>query len=184
MKKVLRKMPIKEKRYAQALLEIGIKNNALERFQKDLKVVLDDFLNNDELVEYLLRPEISDALKKELVLDLYKSKISVEIQNLLQVLIDRKSIKNIYGIAKEFSILADEKRNILNIEITSSEPLSEKQLKKICEKYKKEYAASDVKYVNVIDKSIIGGIRIQIGDRLMDGSISTRLKQLQKLLVR
>lgn len=177
-------MTIKEKRYAQALLEIGLESDSLEKFQKDLEIASEVYATNTQLTEYLLRPEISDDLKKCLIVELFKSEVSVEILNLLQLLIDRKSTKSISGIAKEFVILADEKRKILNIEITSSEPLSEKQLNLICEKYKKEYSASDVKYVQMIDKNIIGGIRVKIGDRLIDGTLSTKLKQLQRLLVR
>jgi F-type H+-transporting ATPase subunit delta len=67
--------------------------------------------------------------------------------------------------------------------ITSAAPIEQSQVNAIKDKYRKLHNASDVKTELVIDKSLIGGIKVKIGDKVIDGSIKGRLESLKELIV-
>jgi len=99
------------------------------------------------------------------------------------LLVDKERFENIRGIVEEYFRLADERKNILNMTIISAFPLEDVQINRIKEKYKKLYNKTDVKAKLIIDKSLIGGVKIQIGDKVIDDSIKGRLLCLKEALL-
>ncbi|OPZ91358.1 MAG: ATP synthase subunit delta [Firmicutes bacterium ADurb.Bin419] len=99
------------------------------------------------------------------------------------LLIDKARTKHIKGISNGYKRLADEKRDVLKLKIISAVQLDEQQVEKIREKYSKTYKKGKVSAILQIDKSLIGGIKVQIGDRVEDYSIKSRLDSLRSLLI-
>jgi F-type H+-transporting ATPase subunit delta len=67
---------------------------------------------------------------------------------------------------------------MMNVVITSATPLSSKQLNEVKDAVTKKYGKAE--FSTVIDPSLIGGLTIALGSRLLDGSIKTKLEQLRK----
>ena len=99
------------------------------------------------------------------------------------LLLDKKRFEKIIGIFEEFVKLADEEKNVLNITIISASPLEPIQLDKLTEKYRTLYNSSSINVTVKIDNDLIGGIKVIIGDKLIDGTIKGRLQELKKTLV-
>jgi F-type H+-transporting ATPase subunit delta len=177
-------MPILEKRYAEALVDISVQNNDIDAYQKDLEAISDAFSNMPDFKSFLLNPETDVETKKSILQKIFKNNVKDEVLHLILLLIDKARIKFLPGIFEEFVRLADEKRSILNMRIISAVPLSQLQLDELNEKFRKLYNASSVKTSVETDASLIGGVKVIIGDKLIDGTVKGMLKNLQYALLK
>ncbi len=175
-------MPLVECRYAEALIEITEENCSTDEVLINLNELVNIFESNPELEGYLKNPNIQLMVKKELLGKLFKGLVNENLLRLLYMLVDKNRIKYVKGILIEYKRLVDKKRNILNLKISSAVQLDEMQIKKIEDKYAKIHKSDMVSTVVEIDKSLIGGIKIQIGDRVEDYSVRSRLDSLKNLL--
>lgn len=176
-------MPLVECRYAEALIEITEENCRTDVVLSDFEDLLKSFENNPELEAFLSNPNVQVHEKKKLLEDLFKGEIDENLLRLLCLLIDKSRTKHIKGILQEYKRFADKRKNVLNLKIISAVHLEELQIEKIKEKYAKIYKKDSVNTVVDIDSSLIGGIKVQIGDRIEDYSLKTRLDNLKNLLM-
>jgi len=175
-------MPIIEKRYAEAMVEIAYQKGELDLYQQELKEATDLFKGDQDFELLMTNPEIKIDKKKEIVKMLFGSSFKIETINFLLLLLEKGRIKNLPSICDEFYKKADEKRNTLNITIISAKDLEQSQIVKIKEKYKKQYNATGVNAFFEIDPDLIGGVKVKIGDKVVDGSIRGRLESLKEVL--
>jgi F-type H+-transporting ATPase subunit delta len=85
-------------------------------------------------------------------------------------------------IYQQFIRLALERANILEVKIISAVPLEDRQIEAIKEKFGKMFNASAVKEIITVDSSLIGGVKVIIGDKVFDGSIKGRIDSLKELV--
>jgi F-type H+-transporting ATPase subunit delta len=177
-------MALVEKRYAEALVNISVEKNMIEKHQEELGLVADLYSSQENFKNFLLNPETDINTRKDLLRNVFKGRIQDEILSFLLLLLDKGRIKYLQGIFDEYVRLAEEKQNILSMDIMAAAPLQSSQVESIKEKFRRLYKASSVKASVIIDESLVGGVRVQIGDKLMDGSIKGRLKELQGILLK
>ncbi len=175
-------MPLVECRYAEALSEITEENCSTDEVLSDFEALVNIFENNPELEGHIKNPNMQLMGKKKLLGEVFKGVIDENLLRLLYLLVDKNRTKHIKGILIEYKRLVDKKRNVLNLKISSAVQLEELQIKKIEEKYAKIYKKEMVSTVVQIDRSLIGGIKVQIGDRVEDYSVKSRLDSLKNLL--
>jgi len=175
-------MPLIDKRYAEALVEIAYTANAIEEIRQQLKEVTDIYESQQELRLLLNNPKVKIDAKKAIVNSIFSKHVRPEILKFLLLLIDNERIKHLSGINDEFIRLADIKQNTLNMTIISAAELDESYITRIKEKYQKIYNAARVRANLEIDKSIMGGIMLKIGDKVIDGSVKGRFESLKEML--
>lgn len=176
-------MSLVERRYAASLIELADDKTSYEQFYQELKLAADMIRQNEELETFIHNYHIDSRKKKKVVSSIFQGRIRQELVNFLNLLIDKNRIGYLDSIIEQFRILADQKMNILNITIASALPVNDLQCQKIKEKYKKKYEASEVKIHLLEDKSLLGGIKVIIGDTVIDGTVKSRLEELKKSLL-
>jgi len=87
------------------------------------------------------------------------------------------------GIVREYQRLSNKLSNTLEICILTPYPITPEQTETIREKFTSMYQAQGAVVTTEIDRSLIGGIRVMIGDRVFDNTVKYKLEELQKLLV-
>jgi len=167
--------------YSGALLEIAIEENRIDEFDAELKLISALVNSDPEFFEFLKTPKISGAEKKEVIDQVFKGRLSVEMVNFLKVLIDKKRTPWLGAIQKEFGHRLDEHRGVLNAYAETAVAMSSAELKVLGEHLT---ASTGRKVVlnNRIEPDVIGGIRLRIGSQVVDGSISRRLADLKDSL--
>jgi F-type H+-transporting ATPase subunit delta len=171
-------MPSVDKRYAEALVDVAVANESLEATQVELGVFAEMYSGQTDFVRFFLAPEIGKKEKKDALQIMFRGSGSI-ILPFLQLLIDKDRISNLPKIYKAYIDIANKRKKVLNMEIRTFASIDDTQLHKIEEKYMKEYDATDVKTTISIEPELLGGIVVQIGDRVVDGSIKGRLKGLR-----
>jgi F-type H+-transporting ATPase subunit delta len=175
-------MPLVDKRYAEALINLAVERDVIEAYQNELTVLSDIYGSERELRAFLLNPKNSVDTKKSMLSSLFGGKVQPDLLNLLFLLLDKGRIGFLPGIGREFIRLADEKRSILHIAIMTPIPLDQAHIDRIGERFRKLYNSSSVKATVNLDPTLIGGVKVAVGDKLYDGSVSGRLSKLQAMI--
>jgi F-type H+-transporting ATPase subunit delta len=107
--------------------------------------------------------------------------LDTEAGNLVGLLIEAGRIAEAAGIADEFDRLADEAAGRIHALVTSAVELSADERREMADRLSKRLGA-EVSVQSVVDRRIIGGVKVQYGDHLIDATIATRLQQLRRRL--
>jgi F-type H+-transporting ATPase subunit delta len=177
-------MSLIERRYAEALIAISSQAGTIDEYREELHAVVDIYKQQEDFRRFLLDPQIRAENKKNVVKSVFGSRIKDEIVNFLRLLLDKGRMAHLPGILEEYNFLADRKKNVLNMTIITAAPLSAEQVSRIKEKYKVMHKAYSVKADIEVDPSLIGGMKIKIGDKVEDGSIKGRLQGLKEILLK
>lgn len=169
-------------RYAKALLELAIENDKVNDYQSQIKYVLSVIQENKELIDFLKCYTIEDKDKKELIKKIFEADLNVEVLYFIFLIIDKKRINYFERICKEFNSECNEYRNILEGIIYSVEQLNDETMNRI-EESVTEKLNKKVELYNIIDASLIGGIKIVINDTVFDNSIASRMQSLKQELI-
>ena len=175
-------MPLVESRHAEALFDISIQRSAADLFEGELKSIAGTFSGNEELKAFLMEAQIDILVKKEAIKKIFSGKIDSDLLSFLLLLLDKGRITILQAVSREFSVLLSRHRNILNLKIISAAPLDSAQIEKIKEKYRVLFKASSVSAEFIIDKSLLGGVRVVSGDKVFDGSVKTVLEDMQHMI--
>lgn len=170
------------KRYALALFQLAQQHNQLASVEEDLREVKVVFKENRELQALLASPKLSLDRKKEIIRELF-GKANPLVVNTLQVLIDRKRINETVAVATEFATLSNEAQGIAEAKVFSTRPLTDDERASISAAFAHKVGKQSLRIENEIDPSLLGGIRLQIGNRIFDSSVSAKLDRLKKQLI-
>lgn len=173
-------MPLVEKRYAQALLELSLDD--IGSVRQEFEQLVEIFNSDMQFRNFLTDPRVKLDKKQGLVRNVFYGELSSKMLNFMLLLIAKQRVVELPGIFEQFVRLADQRANVLDMKIITAAPLEESQIGSLKEKFGKKYNASAVKVTEVVDPSIIGGIKVIIGDKVYDGSIKGRIESLTELV--
>ena len=169
------------KRYGQALLQIGQEKNSIDRYQEDLKLVVDTMENSAELKDVLTSQTVSIDEKKNIVKQIFADKIDTMVLNLLFVVVDKNREESIDDIYNVFCALADEVRNIAYADVVSAYPLTEEQETALSAQLA-NMSGKTVKLNVSVDASLLAGLVVTFGDKVYDGTVGARLAGMKNKL--
>jgi len=169
------------KRYGQALLQIGQEKNCIDRYQEDLKAVVDTIENNDELKEILISQTVGNEAKKAIVKQLFEGQVDANIVNLLYVAIDKTREAFIADIYEAYCAFADEVRNIAYADVVSAYPLTAEQEAALSAQLA-NMSGKTVKLNVSVDANLVAGMIVKFGDRVYDGTVGARLAGIKEKL--
>ncbi len=168
------------RRYAQAVFEIARERDSFDRWQEDLQA-LAGIASHPELAALLRNPRLPVDAKRQLLREAL-SRAGEEAVNLATLLVARGNLEALAGpIAAEYLRRLDEARGIVHAEVLTAVELEPAEETRITQDLA-EATGKEVRLERRVDPSIVGGMVIRIGDQVVDGSISSRLKGLQRNL--
>lgn len=119
-------------------------------------------------------------IKKEEKMSVIKEIIKQDdvFYNFISLLLHEKRFCLIENIYKEYVQEYNQEKGILTINIISADEISKGELEEIVQKFKQLYKASTVKYDIKMDKSLIGGIKVNVCGKVYDSSVKTKLNNI------
>ncbi len=123
--------------------------------------------------------KIAQALYEELR-DLDRDQIKSRISNLLDYLLKNKNLKIADKIVSEFEFYAKAQEGVIDVELISAVSLSLKNKNALEKKLIGEKKVKKVNFIEKLDKRLLGGVIIKIGDTIYDNSLKTRLELLKQ----
>lgn len=170
------------KTYGEALFELAVEENTLDVILEEVKLVKEAFEQNEELTRFLNHPKITKEEKISVIENIFKGKISDSVVGFLVIIVDKGRYNDLEAI---FDYFVDKVRDYHNIGVafvTSAVELSDQQKDQIEKKLLATTRFVQFEMHYTVDKSIIGGLIIRIGDRVVDSSIKNELKNMAKAL--
>lgn len=167
------------KRYAQAVFDIARTDDTIGQWRSDLHDIA-SVLAESELAPRFADGRVATEDRQRLaerVLD-----VSPKALNLARVLIAKGRAADARAVADAFNRLADEAEHIVHAQVTSAVPLTDEETALIARRLGEELGAT-VNVSTSVDPSIVGGLVIRVGDRMIDGSLRTRLRGLRRELM-
>ena len=168
------------KNYAEALFSLSLDNNNYLDLQKEMKALKQILLDNKEFVSLLCSSFLSLEEKEEII-DKVLGEFNEDIKSLIKVICKNRRAAIVMNVIEEFNSLVNHKRGILEGLVYTIYPLKEKELSEI------EKRISDIEKVpcelkNIIDATIIGGVKVAINGHVYDGSIANKIEQMRLTL--
>lgn len=165
-------------RYAKSLLGIALEQNSLEELHNDMQLVNTTCIQNNELVLLLRNPIIKGDKKHTILNAIFDKKISTISHSFINIIVTKKREGLLADIATAFINIYKEHKNIKTAYVTTAIPLSNSQKEKIIELLKSTYKAT-IDLQETIDKDIIGGMILRVGDNQIDESIKRKINNLE-----
>lgn len=164
--------------YAKAIFELALANQNENNYYQDLLVIKESFIDDEKTKQVFSHPSISTREKKEILSNVLNDKINAELLHYLFVLVDNNRFLDLPDIVDTYQKLLDEYQEKLVVDVYTKYQLEEKQKQQIVSDLSKIYHAS-VMINEVIDETLIGGIKMMINGNIIDNTISKQLDILK-----
>ncbi len=166
--------------YALALFSLTEELGTTDAALRDVKVCRDVLNKNPSYIALCDTPALSVPEKLSLITNAFAS-VDESVKNLLCILCERHSVNAFSAIAKEYVSLYNDARGIIEAEAISAVPLTPGQKDAIRKKLE-AITGKAVTVNNIIDESILSGIKLRYMGTQLDGSLKTRLTQIERSL--
>ena len=166
-------------RYATALFELALETNSVEQVQSDLKAFDALVAANPDLTRLVRSPVFSaEDRAKALVAILEKAGIKGVAANFLRVVAANRRLFAVAEIIRGFNRLVAAHKGEVTAQVTVAEQLNDARMNEIRDALK-QVTGKDVQIDVDVDPSIIGGIKVKVGSRMVDASLRTKLNSIK-----
>ena len=170
------------KTYGDALFELAVESGQVDEMLDEARSIQQILHEDNELSKLMNHPKIVKEEKIEILEQIFKGRVQAEITGLMRMLVSKGHYGEMESVFAYFIDQVKEYKNIGTAYVTAPMPLSDSQKEQI-----KKKLLETTKYVEFelhydVDESLIGGLAIRIGDRVVDSSVKSRLMTLTREL--
>ena len=170
-------------RYSLALFELSEENNLLKKIEEQSLSMLNLINQSRDFFNLIKDPTISQDDLSKVVNKLAEiNRFDDLFKNFLNFLIQKRRFFFIERILKSFIEICSKKRGELIAELKSAKKLSNEEILEITEELTKSFS-SKIKLNYKNDKSLIGGLVVQVGSTMVDTSIKNKLQQIENRMI-
>lgn len=170
-------------RYATALLELAVEEKKVNDY-KDALTTLFDVFNENESVQKYLESFFEDNDKKFALIDEMCKPFKLKhLSSFMKLVVSKHMMLHFKELYKSFNKLANEELGIEEGFVYSTYKLSKDEIQKIADSLEKR-TSRKVELTNLIDESLIGGVKVIIKDRVYDGSVKYKLDTMKSKLIK
>jgi F-type H+-transporting ATPase subunit delta len=164
--------------YAEALFDVAREKGKLDAVRDELAQFVDAVDGNRELQVFFFSPYFSSA-EKVAGLKRAVSGVDPELLNFLELLIEKQRMPEIFRIRRHLDELWKQENRRIDVTVTSAVALEPAVVEKVGEEIERQ-TGQKVELSSRVDAEILGGIVLQVGNKVLDASIRSRLEKLRK----
>lgn len=169
------------KEYAQALYMLSAENDKTDEFLRHISLIGDIIQENPDYLKLLDSPALLLSERLSLIESAFCNAVNEHIVSFLQLMCENGHIKFLPECIDEFSILARAAQNCTQAMVYYAQPLNDSQKAALNQKLE-NLTRKSVEAFYIEDKSLIGGVKIDIDGKTLDGSISGRLNKIKGVI--
>ena len=163
-------------RYASGLFQLAKDQNLLKDFLSDCQLIL-KHEQNKEFSELVMNPTLSKDKKLEIFMEAFKGQVSIKFLDFFELLITKGREIHLFSITRTYIMLYNKLKSIIVAEVVSATPLENNVLNMIKEKFA---SRGKIEITQTIDKNIVGGIIVKVGDLQYDLSIRNQINSVKR----
>lgn len=172
------------KAYGDALFELAVEEHKVDEFMEEVVLIQTVLKDNPELGAVMAHPEIIKEERIRLIEECFKGRLSDQMVGFLVVVIKKDRYPELSGIFAHFVAKVKEYKKIGIAEVISAAELTGAWKKKVEEKLLATTGYQTMEITYRVDKSLIGGLILRIGDRVVDNSMKSRLAAMKSQLMK
>jgi F-type H+-transporting ATPase subunit delta len=165
-------------RYAKSLIELAIEKNVLEEVHNDMQLFASTVNSNRELLMLLKNPIVRNDKKLNVLKGIFGEKVSGMTMEFFKIASRKKRESHLPAVASEFEALYRINKGIVKAEVVTAFPIPA-EMRKQFEAIVASLTSKKPDLTERVDKSIIGGYILRVGDRQIDESIQSKLEELR-----
>ena len=164
--------------YARALLQ-----NTTDSLVKQLSAVRQGLRANPQLRQTLSDPTVEFRDKSAQIMALLPADAGPDVKRFLQFLLNEGAVDSLDEIIAELQVMASGGPRKTEAAIVSAVPLTDREKGELQRRISQE-VGGDLEFDFAVDPELIGGMVVRVGDRIIDGSVSTKLRQLRESILK
>lgn len=167
-------------RYAQALFDLSEETGATDRVAADLAAFGDMAAASADLQRFIKSPMFSaEEQVKALGVILEKAEIGGLSANFLKLVASKRRLFAVLDMIRDFNVLNDARKGITRAKVTVAEPLKPEHVEALRGALAEVSGGREVDLAMKVDPDIIGGLIVQLGSRMVDSSLKTKLNSIR-----
>ena len=168
-------------RYAKALFLVTEKRGETTRALEDLQALDDVLKAGTSAAAFFGSPQVRLNDKREALGNALKGKALPVVAAFADLLLRKKRLAERHGILEEFRTLVERAQGIQRAHVVSAVPLTREEMNRLLPELER-VTGGTVRVTTEVDPSVLGGVRVRIGDRVIDRTVSTLLESISKQL--
>lgn len=170
------------KTYADALFQLAVEENKVDEIYNEVIELVAVLDSNEDIAKIMSHPSVDKNEKLKMITEIFTGRVSGEVCGFLHQIVMNNRYEEIDGILKSFIDEIKEYKKIGVAYVSTPTALTDALKAQIEQKLldTTDYVSMEMNYE--IDESLIGGMKIRIGDKVVDSSVSTKLTELAKQL--
>ncbi|MCB9748117.1 MAG: ATP synthase F1 subunit delta [Candidatus Omnitrophica bacterium] len=169
-------------RYAQALFSFVENQGELDKIYTELEFIHKIILQASDFQEFLKDPTLEETSQIMILKKIFMAKVDESVMRFLLLLVKKKRLNYLALICLKFAEIYKRHKNIMSVRIITKTELSKQQLSNISQHLKLKFRKEIEPHV-FLDEDMIGGIKLQIEDQVLDFSIQSLLDKFKNNLV-
>jgi len=168
--------------YAKSVLELATERNVAEDIGRELTEVGRVVGENSDLQTFLSSPAIGEVERGNVVDKAFRGRVSELVLNTLLVMNRKGRLGILQQVAIAYSDLLQDQQGIVEADVIVAEKLSQDQLEQVRQKIGAALKREVVLH-QYVDATVIGGLVLRVGDRLLDASVKAQLRAVRRQLL-
>ncbi len=167
-------------RYARSLMELSKGEGTLKGTLEDMEMVSATARGNRELITLLKSPVVKGDRKSRILEQIFVGKIGTITAKFMEIMVRKGREALLPEVAQAFTRLYRIEKGIIMVEVRSAAPLTDDAREKVRDLAEKKNPGKTIELEETVDRELIGGVVIRIGDDQYDGSVARRLQDLRR----
>ncbi|MBX2852242.1 MAG: ATP synthase F1 subunit delta [Phycisphaeraceae bacterium] len=168
--------------YAEALLELAREQGVVDALTDEVQQLLPVIAEGGELNRLLTNPAIGDAERAKIVERVFSGKVSDLLYKMMRVLCDKGRLGSLSQVAAGYLLAVSDDRGHIDVEAYIASELDSDAAKKVAEQIGQALGKT-VTLTQKVDESLIGGLKIKVGDQLIDASVASQLRSMKNKMI-
>jgi F-type H+-transporting ATPase subunit delta len=169
------------RRYARALMMTADSPEAIDTIAGDLELIEKALETSRELRLFVARPIVPIDKKKRVFQELFGSRVSTITLSFIELRTEKQRESILPEVIVQYCALRDERYGIVNVDVAGAIEITPQQQQRLAEQLER-YTRKKVRLRFSIDKALQGGLRVKIGDTVLDATIKHQLELLREKL--
>jgi F-type H+-transporting ATPase subunit delta len=169
------------KEYAEALFALAMENDKQNEYALSLECIQEILLDNPEYIDFLSSPGITLATRLDAIEKAFGDSIEQNVVSFVKLLCEKGRIRAIKSCIEEYKKLLNAEKSISTAIVTSAIELTEEEKQRLTDKLEVKSGHSVILECK-IDKSLIGGLVIELDGKMIDASVKGRLGEVKDVI--
>ncbi|MCZ1264131.1 MULTISPECIES: F0F1 ATP synthase subunit delta [Paenibacillus] len=167
------------KRYAKALFEVALGQQKVLEVEQELRTVVIAITGDAEIGKFIESPNISEEAKQNVLRTSLDGKVSEPVLKTVLLLIERGRVELLEALLNDYVKIEGESLGIADARVYSTYALNDEEQEAVAREFGGR-VNKKIRIENIVDPTLLGGLKVAIGDTIYDGSLAGKLERLEQ----